>query len=102
MSKISGSLVACVIVALVGAGCSLGTSDNGSDGGNTPATQSSSATAAQMAERLKFAACMRDNGVKNFPDPKPTGPIINVRNAQSIPGFQDALNKCRDLLKGGL
>jgi hypothetical protein len=60
------------------------------------------ASTEEMKARLKFAACMRKNGVKDFPDPDPAGPLINVRNAQSIPGFQDALQKCRDLLPGGL
>lgn len=55
-----------------------------------------------MKARLKFAACMRENGVKDFPDPTPDGPLINVQHAQSIPGFQEALQKCRDLLPGGL
>ncbi|MEO3786681.1 hypothetical protein ABGB12_25430 [Actinocorallia sp. B10E7] len=60
------------------------------------------ASAEVMKARLKFAACMRENGVKDFPDPTPDGPLINVENAQSIPGFQEALQQCRDLLPGGL
>lgn len=51
---------------------------------------------------LKFAACMRENGVKDFPDPTENGPLINVKNAQSIPGFKEAMQKCRDLLQGAM
>ncbi len=54
--------------------------------------------AQQMQAALKFAQCMRDNGVKDFPDPSDTGPLINVNGAHSIPGFQAAMDKCRDLL----
>jgi hypothetical protein len=59
-------------------------------------------SAQEMKARLKFAACMRANGVKDFPDPTADGPLINVQHALSIPGFQAALQKCRDLLPGGL
>ena len=52
----------------------------------------------QMASALEFAQCMRQNGVKDFPDPTSTGPLINVQHAQSIPGFQAAVDKCRALL----
>jgi len=51
-------------------------------------------TPSQQAAALKFAQCMRTNGIANFPDPTPTGPIINVNGAHSIPGFEAALQKC--------
>jgi hypothetical protein len=51
-------------------------------------------TPQQQAAALKFAQCMRNNGISNFPDPSPDGPIINVNGAHSIPGFQAALAKC--------
>ena len=56
----------------------------------------------QMKAALEFAQCMRDNGVKNFPDPSDTGPLISVNGAHSIPGFQAAVGKCRDYLAGAL
>jgi hypothetical protein len=59
---------------------------------------------------LEFAACVRDNGVKDFPDPTKDGPLIDTsripsaagRGARSIPGFQAAVEKCRDALAGAL
>jgi len=57
-------------------------------------------TPQQQAAALKFAQCMRDNGVSNFPDPSPDGPIINVNGAHSIPGFQAALAKCSAIYSG--
>jgi hypothetical protein len=59
-------------------------------------------SAAQMEARLKFAQCMRENGVPDFPDPTENGPLIDVEGAQSIPGFQNALQKCRDVLAGAV
>jgi hypothetical protein len=48
--------------------------------------------------------------VKDFPDPTNDGPLIDTsripsaagRGAQSIPGFQAAVEKCRDALAGAL
>jgi hypothetical protein len=57
-------------------------------------------TAQQQEAALKFAQCMRDNGVSNFPDPSPDGPIISVNGAHSIPGFQAAEAKCSAIYSG--
>ena len=60
----------------------------------------------QQQATLKFAQCMRDNGVKDFPDPTPDGPIIDTsrmpgnRGARSIPGFTAAQEKCSALFAG--
>ena len=60
-------------------------------------------TAQEQEYALKFAQCIRDNGVKDFPDPTPDGPLIDTSRmpgdpaARSIPGLQAAMQKCRDL-----
>jgi hypothetical protein len=67
-------------------------------------------SAQQQRNGLEFAQCMRDNGVKDFPDPTNDGPLIDTsripsaagRGARSIPGFQAAVEKCRDALAGAL
>ncbi len=59
---------------------------------------------------LKFAQCVRDNGVPDFPDPTPNGPLIDTsripsaagRGARSIPGFQAAAHKCTATYSGEL
>jgi hypothetical protein len=60
----------------------------------------------QQENALKFAQCMRDNGVKDFPDPTPDGPLIDTtsmgKGARSIPGLQAAMEKCRDVFAGAL
>jgi hypothetical protein len=59
-------------------------------------------TAQEQEQALKFAQCIRDNGVKDFPDPAPDGPLIDTSRmpgdppARSIPGLQAAMQKCRD------
>ena len=74
-------------------------------GSNAPAAAGSGSggttnSAANLAQAVKFAQCMRDNGVKNFPDPSPDGPIISVNGAHTIPGFQAALAKCSAIYSG--
>jgi hypothetical protein len=64
----------------------------------------------QMAAALKFAQCVRDNGVPDFPDPTPNGPLIDTnripsaagRGARSIPGLDAAAHKCTAIYSGEL
>src|SRR4051794_32615862 len=61
-------------------------------------------TAQEQESALKFAQCIRDNGVKDFPDPTPDGPLVDTnripsaagRGGPSIPGLRAAMEKCRD------
>jgi hypothetical protein len=64
----------------------------------------------QRVARLKFAQCIRDNGVPDFPDPTKDGPLIDTRRIPSLagkdprsdPGLQGAMQKCRNLSAGAL
>ncbi|HTZ65698.1 MAG TPA: hypothetical protein VMB51_16480, partial [Solirubrobacteraceae bacterium] len=64
----------------------------GSDGGNN--------TAANDQKALKFAECMRSNGVSEFPDPGASGKftIDGIVNGSSLdpstPAFKQALRAC--------
>jgi hypothetical protein len=57
----------------------------------------------QQQAALQFAQCIRDNGVKDFPDPEPDGPLIDTTrmpgnpDGRNIPGLQAAQQKCRGL-----
>jgi hypothetical protein len=63
---------------------------------------------AQQAEDrealLAFSACMRKNGVPNFPDPKfspdGSGGITLDRGVDQTPQFKEAQKACEDLLPG--
>jgi hypothetical protein len=48
----------------------------------------------QMEAALKFAECIRGNGMPNFPDPTRNGPLVNVSHGRSIPGLHAAMAKC--------
>jgi hypothetical protein len=55
----------------------------------------------QQQAALKFAQCIRDNGVSDFPDPAPDAPLIDTNRIPSAatPGGMSALHasmqKCR-------
>jgi hypothetical protein len=52
------------------------------------------------AQVLQYAQCMRDNGVKNFPDPNPAGALQMDGSAVNLnsPEFQQAQQKCGHLM----
>lgn len=45
-------------------------------------------SAQEQGKALEFAQCMRDNGVPDFADPDPDGPIIDIDGSQ--PGLKAA------------
>jgi hypothetical protein len=88
-------LAALALVALIGAGCS----NEDGNAGNT--------NAANRDKAVKFAECMRDNGVSEFPDPDASGglTIDGVLNGSSLdpstPAWKDAIGACKDLQPPG-
>jgi hypothetical protein len=69
-----------------------------------PGTLSAKRTPKQQSASLRFAQCIRDNGVKDFPDPVNGEPLVNTYKIPSSnkPGGMDILNaamhKCRTVL----
>jgi hypothetical protein len=94
MSRRLRPLAALAIVALIGAGCSSERAED-DNAGNT--------NAANQEQAVKFAECMRDNGVKDFPDPANGEPLVDTRRIPSaaVEGgmtiINAAMQKCRDL-----
>ena len=79
-------------------------------GSSAPAetgTGSSSNTAASAQKGVKFAECMRSNGVSKFPDPGGSGKftIDAVVNGSSLdpsaPAFKQAISACKALEPAG-
>jgi hypothetical protein len=86
-------------LALITVFCVAACGGSGQSGG----TGTSAKAASDQA--LKFATCMRANGVPNFPDPSSGGGGLNIEpgsglNPQS-PAFQAAQKQCGKLLPGG-
>ena len=93
MKKKLCPLAALAIVALIGAGCSSGSAER-KDDTNRP-------------KGAKFAQCMRDNGVKGFPDPDASGELTidGVLNGSSLDSnsaaWKAAIRTCKDLQPPG-
>ena len=98
MSRCLRPLAALAAMALIGAGCSNESAENGNTGGNTATNRDKAA---------KFAECMRDNGVSEFPDPDASGglTIDGVLNGSSLdpsaPAWKQAIGACKDLQPPG-
>ena len=101
MSSTLRSLAAFAMVALLSAGCSNAAvrTDTSSSGGTTNATNRDQA--------VKFAECMRKNGVREFPDPDASGDLTidRIANGSSVDtnsaAFKQAISACKDLQPPG-
>jgi hypothetical protein len=75
-----------------------------------PGTLSSKRTHKEQSDALKFAQCMRDNGVKDFPDPANGEPLVDTtkipslgdRSPRTDPVFAPAMDKCSVALQAAL
>jgi hypothetical protein len=69
-----------------------------------PGTLSANRTPQQQTASLRFAQCMRENGVKDFPDPANGEPLINTYRIPSsatsggMTILNAAVQKCRSVL----
>jgi hypothetical protein len=112
MKRTPWPLAALAMIAVV-AGCGSGSAST-SGGGNSTATASvgsgssaASGVATIRAKAVKFAECMRNNGINGFPDPNASGELTieNVVNGTSIDTnsatWNQALSTCRNLEPAG-
>lgn len=87
------------MVALISAGCSNAIAGTGGSGG--------SANASAREQGVKFAACMRANGVREFPDPDASGQLTidGIANGSSLDtnsaAFERAISACKELEPAG-
>ncbi|MEV5766317.1 hypothetical protein AB0L34_17355 [Micromonospora sp. NPDC052213] len=100
-----GLLAVPLLVALAVAGC--GGSGDGpavataGGGGAEPVSASTAAQLGDEERQLKFAECMRENGVE-VPDPEPGGARLFRFDGKTDPGkVQAAMEKCRQHLPNG-
>jgi hypothetical protein len=91
------ALALIAMVALISA-CGSSAPAGGSGANNTAAT---------TQQAVKFAECMRSNGVSDFPDPGASGEftIDGIANGSSLdtstPAFTQAISACKDLEPAG-
>ena len=111
MSRKPWPLAALATVALIGAGCSNGSAENGNTGTGTASSSgsaSSTGTASSGADKkltardkaVKFAECMRAHGVSDFPDPNEKNQFeYGVSVTAAV--WDKATTACKDLQPPG-
>jgi hypothetical protein len=103
MSKRRWPLVALALIAMVVLISACGSSAPAGGGSAAGANN----TAASARKAVKFAECMRSNGVSGFPDPGASGKLTidGVVNGSSLdpdsPVFKQAISACKDLEPAG-
>jgi hypothetical protein len=105
------ALVMVVMVALTSAGCLNGSSENDNSGSSTGVAIGSSGSGSggttKLEKAVKFAECMRANGVGAFPDPDASGDLTldGVVNGSSVDpdgaAWRQAMSACKDLRPSG-
>ncbi len=114
MNRKLGLVVGLVMLVLISAGCSDVSASTGSSDGNTnaataPAGNNGDNTATPTAHEqvVKFAECMRNNGVGEFPDPDASGAftVETITNGTGLDtnsaAFKQAMSACKDLQPPG-
>jgi hypothetical protein len=117
MSRKPWPLAALATVALIGAGCSNGSAENGNTGTGTASSASSSGTTSSASstgttssgakkkltardKAVKFAECIRAHGVTDFPDPNEKNQFdYGVSVTPAV--WNKATTACKDLQPPG-
>jgi hypothetical protein len=100
-------LAVAAMIAFISAGCG-GTDSSGGTTTAAPARTGATSTAAGHTstasphERaVKFAACMRENGYPDFPDPKASGEFASFGISVTPEVWVNALRACKELQPPG-
>jgi hypothetical protein len=100
MSKKARPLAVLALVALIGAGCSNGSADNGSTGTAGSTGAGGTKKVSDQDKAVKLSECIRAHGVPHFPDPDAKGEYafgIDVSPAV----WKKATDACKDLTPPG-
>jgi hypothetical protein len=104
MSRKLWPLAALATVALIGAGCSNDSAENGSTASSsgTPGSSGTGGSKKLTArdKAVKFAECVRAHGVRDFPDPDEKNQFeYGVSVTPAV--WEKAVNACKDLQPPG-
>jgi hypothetical protein len=93
----AATLALVALVGLIGAGCSNGSAETGTGTGTGTGTDQ---PAGDRDQGVKFAECVRENGVSDFPDPDASGDYdYGVSVSPEV--WTKAVDACKDLQPPG-
>jgi hypothetical protein len=98
------ALALIALIALISACGSTAPAETGSGSGSGSGGNN---TTANAQKAVKFAGCMRNNGVSKFPDPNASGKLTidEIANHSSLdpstPAFKQAISACKKLEPAG-
>lgn len=91
------ALTVVALIGMISAGC--GSKAPSGDGAGTSSGTGGTRTVAERDKAVEFAECMRDNGLRDFPDPDANGEF--VYGVGSPAAFERAVGACKDLQPPG-
>jgi hypothetical protein len=102
VTAIPATILTAVAQGSPAAACGGGLDTNGvARLGSTTSTTGQSSSGNPMAQAFAFAACMRDHGATDFPDPKTSGTGKVTSTMPDSPQAKAAQKACRHLLPNG-
>jgi len=91
-----------LLTAVAGCGGTDAGAQVASAGGATPTASSSAETTSDEDVPLKYAQCMREQGITWFPDPKPgEGMALRIPESQNKEKFDAAMEACKKYAPNG-
>ena len=100
MRRDTRALAALALVALIGAGCGGDSAGNGDAGAAAGSTAGGDQKLTDQEQAVRFAECVRGNGVSDFPDPTPSGEFeYGVSVTPAV--WKQALDACKELRPPG-
>jgi hypothetical protein len=100
MSRKLWLLAAVATVVLIGAGCSNGSAENSITSSTGTTSSGANKKLSAHDKPVKFAECMRANGVPHFPDPDPKGDY-NFGVDVTVEVWRKAIDACKALKPPG-
>lgn len=94
------ALVAATAFGVIASGCSSSSSGGVAQVGTDTTTTDGSTSPSGSGDPAAYAACMRRNGVPNFPDPEGDNVRID-KGLEDSPQFEAGDNACKSLRPGG-
>ena len=101
------ALAMVALIAVISAGCGSNAPTETGTASNSGSASSARTTSTARGKAVKFAQCMRDNGVSDFPDPDPSGELTidGIANGSSLDlssaAWKKAIAACRNLQPPG-